>query len=229
MAESKEILCLANSIKHLERCVAGIEVIDPQTLRWVRPVSSRPGHGVSLCERRLQDGSEPQVLDVVAVNVIGPKPHGFQRENWLLDDRVEWRKTDRVGWDVLKVLEERPKALWLNGCSSSSGQNDRVEEGHAAGLESSLALIRVDSVTIRIQAEYGKRVVRAFFEYSSVAYALRVTDPVYRQAFLAEADGHYDRGEAFLTVSLSEPFNGYAYKLIAAIIQRSMVDGHTAS
>ena len=32
-------------------------------------------------------------------------------------------------------------------------------------------------------------------------------------------NGEYELGESYLTVSLGEPFDGYCYKLIAAVIE----------
>ncbi len=52
-------------------------------------------------------------------------------------------------------------------------------------------------------------------------YRLWVTDPRYERAYLAKPDGDYEIGEAFLTVSLGEPYNNACYKLIAAIIERN--------
>lgn len=47
-----------------------------------------------------------------------------------------------------------------------------------------------------------------------------MTDPVYERRYLAEEDGLYDLGECYLTVSLGEVWEGAAYKLVAAIIER---------
>lgn len=67
-----------------------------------------------------------------------------------------------------------------------------------------------------------KRVVRARFEYAGLRYALKVTDPKYERAYLSRADDTHPLGESFLTVSLGEPHtDGYAYKLVAAIIERT--------
>ena len=57
------------------------------------------------------------------------------------------------------------------------------------------------------------------FQYNGVDYWLRVTDPSYERQYRQQLDGDYQVGDAFLTISLGEPFQGYAYKLIAAIIQ----------
>ena len=35
---------------------------------------------------------------------------------------------------------------------------------------------------------------------------------------MQQDDGDYPIGESYLTVSLGEPFEGYSYKLIAAVI-----------
>jgi len=190
MAETKKIVCLANSVKHAYRCVAGIEVVDHRTFHWIRPVSSRPGHGLSWSERQLQDGSELQVLDVVMLGVLGAQPHGFQQENWLLDNTVAWRRTDRADWRILTALQDHPDSLWINGCSSSNGCNDRIADEDAAGLQSSLVLIRVNDLRVTVQPEYKGRGVRAAFHYAGVNYVLRVTDAHYRAAFLAGDDGH---------------------------------------
>ena len=51
-----------------------------------------------------------------------------------------------------------------------------------------------------------------------------VTDPIYERRFLALADGRHPLGECCLAVSLGEPFEGYAYKLVAAIIERRQTE-----
>jgi len=43
--------------------------------------------------------------------------------------------------------------------------------------------------------------------------------------FLARGEGSYAVDESCLTISLGEPFNGFRYKLVAAVIQRYASDG----
>ncbi len=47
-----------------------------------------------------------------------------------------------------------------------------------------------------------------------------MTDPVYERRYLFLPDGTHNLRECCLTISLGEPYEGYAYKLIAAIIER---------
>ncbi|MFI6032429.1 dual OB domain-containing protein [Amycolatopsis magusensis] len=225
MATTKKLVCLANSRKPGGRCVAGIEVFDGSK-SWIRPVSDRPQHAVSEVERQYRNGAEPQVLDIVSVPLLKPRPDGFQRENWLLDPAVRWQKVGRVGWHDLLGLEQHPESLWINGDHTSAGCNDRVPVGRKYTLKDSLKLIRVDGVTIQVLSwsTNQKLKVRARFVHARTAYGLRVTDPVYEEKFQAKGPGNYRLTESFLTVSLAEEFEGYYYKLVAGIIERADVE-----
>jgi hypothetical protein len=89
------VLCLANSKKLSGRCVAGIDV---RTGEWVRPVSRSGDHGaVSFRERQIER-SEPQLLDVIEMDLAHEGPTGFDychaRENrWI--EPVPWRRLGR--------------------------------------------------------------------------------------------------------------------------------------
>ncbi|MFI6581643.1 dual OB domain-containing protein [Embleya sp. NPDC050493] len=232
MELTKTLVCLANSRKHSGRCVAGM--VGDGSGEWVRPVSARPGHEVSARERQYEDGTEPNVLDVVLVPLLRPQPHDFQSENWLLDPGCRWQKAGRVGWSGLLALEQRPGRLWINGSSTFHGSNDRVPTEQAVTLPDSLKLIRVTDLTLRVHApgaKFGDQrpVLRACFSHAGHAYILRVTDPRYELEYLAGSEGIYELGESFLTVSLGEPFEGYVYKLAAAIIERAKIKAGSRS
>ncbi|MCO5996281.1 hypothetical protein NE234_23220 [Actinoallomurus sp. WRP9H-5] len=210
--------------------MAGI-VYDGQK-KWIRPVGSGQHGEVSQDERQYEDGSEPRVLDVVSVPLLRPQPHSFQRENWLLDPDSRWEKVGRVGWGELLELEQFPRTLWTNGYDTYHGSNDRVPVEQADTAADSLNLIRVDRVTLLVADEgyeYPKRVVRAQFRYEGHDYALRVTDPQYEQVYLTRPFGVYGLGESFMTVSLGETYYDFAYKLVAAIIERAKVEAGDTS
>ncbi|MFF3859111.1 hypothetical protein [Streptomyces sp. NPDC002209] len=226
MASTKTIVCLANSRKLLGRCVAGM--VGDGSGEWVRPVSARVNREVSARERQYQDGTDPNVLDVVSVPLLRPQSHDFQSENWLLDPDCYWKKVDRVGWRKLLSLEQRPNTLWINGSSTFHGEDDRIPIEAAVTLPDSLKLIRITNLMLQVHtpgAMFGdqKRVLRARFSHKGNSHTLRVTDPEYELKYLAQPEGVYELGESFLTVSLGEPYEGYVYKLVAAIIERAKI------
>lgn len=221
----KRIVCLANSRKMSGRCIAGKELpANSPTGRWIRPVSSRESEEVSEYERQYRDGSDPRVLDIIDVPVLRANPKGFQRENWLLDPERYWERVSRVASDDLERFTDPVAPLWINGDSTYNGRNDRIQVEIADGLDNSLRLVRVNRLELVVSQpglDFGnyRRRVQGRFQYNGADYWLRVTDPSYERQYLQQTDGNYPIGDAFLTISLGEPFQGYAYKLIAAIIQ----------
>ena len=224
-AAVKHIVCLANSRKMSGRCVAGKELLDDGRIgNWIRPVSARESQEVSEWERQYEDGSDPSILDVIAVSLLNPQPKDYQRENWLLDPEDYWEKIRTISSNELAGFTDLVAPLWVNDDSTYNGQNDRVPLSVASSLDSSLRFIKVDRMELSVSQpgiHFGnnKRSVQGRFQYDGVDYWLRVTDPIYERQYLKKPDGDYQIGEAFLTISLGEPYKGYSYKLIAAIIQ----------
>ena len=72
---------------------------------------------------------------------------------------------------------------------------------------------------MRVFTYAGKKRIQGHFIYKGVEYGLAVTDNEYEYIFGQKPVGIYPLGRSFLTVSLGEPFEGYAYKLIAAVIE----------
>lgn len=225
----KRLLCLANSKKMSGRCVAGREVLDIGPGPWIRPVSARPTEEVSEDERQFPDGSDPQVLDIIDVPLLQHQPHACQTENWLLDPEYYWEKVRSVGWKELQQFVEHPATLWSNTRSTYNGANDEILQADADHLTSSLVLIRVPTLELRVfapGAAFGnpKRRVQGVFQHRGVCYALWVTDPVIERDCKAQADGTYTLGQCCLCVSLGEPMQKQSgefcrYKLVAAVIQ----------
>jgi len=229
MATVKRIVCLANSRKLNGRCLAGKEFGGSGVGAWIRPVGAREHGEVSEYERQYEDGSDPKILDVTDVPLLGPQPKDFQQENWLLDPDYYWEKAGRATWEDLIRLADRIEPLWLDGINAYNGMNDKIPLAQVGSVRSSLRLLHVGTLGISVfkpGEAFGnpKRRVQGRFEYSGSEYRLWVTDPVYERAFLSKPDGDYKLGESFLTVSLGEPYNDACYKLIATIIER---DGGT--
>lgn len=224
MAVTKRVVCLANSRKLSGRCIAGKEFAKGKPGGWIRPVSSREHEEVSERERQYKDGSDPRVLDIVDVPLLKPKAKDYQQENWLIDPTAYWSKAGRVGLAELKALVDPIGALWVNSSSSYAGLHDRVSLTTASKLRTSLCLVRVDRLALKVFTPgeaFGdtKRRVQGRFKHDGEDYHLTVTDPIVERLYLPKADGDYKLGECYLTVSLGEPYKGYCYKLIAAIIE----------
>ncbi|MCP4304895.1 MAG: hypothetical protein GY788_08490 [bacterium] len=159
--------------------------------------------------------------------MIEPRPHGFQKENHLIDDDYYWTKQREASWDELQAaLDPTAGPLWDNSSSSYNGLNDRIEEAAANELVSSLRLVEVNDLKIAVAvegAEFGnaKRKVRGHFTFKGTQHWFSVTDPAVEKRYLRGNDGEFEVGKAILCISLGEPYGGYAYKLIAGVFVRS--------
>lgn len=225
MSTVKTIVCLANSWKPPSgRCVAGIEYAGRKFGPWIRPISERDTEEISEEERHYENGADPALLDIVAIAFKKHKPHLHQQENFLIDDSLYWTKTGMVTWSELQGAVEDPAGpLWLNGFSSSNGQNDRVPEGSLGTLNRSLYLVRPENLVLAVKPELtiqgsSRRKVRASFSLSGFDYKLSVTDPVIQQKLLAGKDGDTKVKDALLCVSLGGAYFGSGYKLVAGIV-----------
>lgn len=226
MGYEKAFVCLANSRKPPSgRCVAGKEVVDTGFGAWIRPVSARPSEEISEEERRYEDGKDPKVLDIVEVHMIEPKPRAHQTENHVIDDQYYWKKVGRADWDsVLGALDVIDGPLWVNAGSTWYGSNDKIPEEIANSLKSSLCLVRPQKIEILVAREGGdfgppRRRVRATFDMNGIQYNLVVTDPVVERQYFERKDGRYSIEDTVFCISLSDAFHGYAYKLVAAVIE----------
>ncbi len=216
----KRIVCLANSRKWSERCVAGVEISGPNRGKWIRPVSIGEHTQLSKKERMLSNGQEPRLLDVIDVSVTSPDAQTYQRENWRLDPRQRWKFVKKLEWEELDAIADKTSALWPNGYHTRNGRNDHVPLAQAEKLENSLALIHVDELELYVYHEYYRPNVRARFSLAGNEYALKVTDPIVEAEYFSRGDGDYTLPESYLTISLGEPFHENCYKLVAAVISK---------
>lgn len=218
------LVCLANSRKHSGHCLAGKAMFDGSYSRWVRPVTSHPSQALNLSNQRLTNGKDCALLDIVEASLLEPKPHQHQQENWLLDETVPLRKLGLMAPEEVGSLLDTPKNIWGIGSSTSTGLNDKVTQIDIGLHYNSLNFIEVDKLIIRVQRRsyppYAT-FVSGEFSYNGTDYILKITDPVYEQAFKVANFKEYELGMAYLTISLGENFNDNYYKLIAGIISVS--------
>jgi len=218
---TRRIICLANSRKYSGWCIAGKEFIEGRVGRWIRPVSGEATGELSLVDITLPNGSLPGLLDVIEVPLREICPHTYQTENHLVADE-RWARHGTLPIANVQDLCDEVDQLWINGYHSRTGRNDRMPLDLACEtLSSSLFLIRPEELCIRVEEDVkGLPRVRARFTYQGERYGLAVTDPVIEERYIQMKRGEYpvEGYRPFLTVSISEPFEGFCYKLIAAVI-----------
>ena len=219
----KSIVCLANSRKDSGRCIAGIE-LDPSAgeTAWVRPVSTSANGEVFARDRQFADGSEPEILDVLEIDLTEHSPQSYQSENWVISPR-QWVRTGRARWSTLASLHDR-RPLWIE----EGRKSDRLSLDFTGSIDDSIRLIRVDSVRTYVTTSFrGNRQHRAQFTHCGVDFDLVITDPWYEslRRDRGTGDGLVELQNCYLTISLSHPYSdGCCYKLVAAIITKERVD-----
>lgn len=218
-----DFICLANSYKEKRRCVAGLRA---DGSGWVRPVSDRVHGELEYHQYRYPDKSEPRVLDVIRAGVSAPRPSPHQPENWLIDGSP-WRPMERpASAKHAPVLAAAlaPDALLFGGPGAKIAME--YLEKHPA--PSSLALVQPADIrwhNLPPLAD-GKRRPRVAFRLGNARYDLPLTDPAYAKTLNMLEPGVHAARELWIpedrkllfTISLSEPFDGICYKLVAAVI-----------
>lgn len=225
----KQILCLANSRKYGGRCVVGKEVLPDRTLAWVRPVSDYGKGEVMPDEMCFDDESMPQLLDVIEVPLVEPKPLSYQPENWLLAPEP-WTKQRMADKANIERWLDAPAPLWESGHHTAQGKNDRFPYDATQTLADSARFIGVPSleVTVTERKDDGGTIRKHFrgsFAHAGDVYDLRITDIDFEERYSEIRPGKLRLGKSYLTVTVGEPFRpveyepDYHYKLIAAIIE----------
>lgn len=212
-----EFLCLANSRREGERCVAGLV----PGRGWVRPVPDQAGSAVPTSGVR-----HFGLLDLVDVDLGHPAPIAGQQENVLLGPGgfsvAREHNPARLRGDVDALIEERPSLLELGSPTSIP-----FAEVQSGVIGQSLTLVEPASVEWRVETNSrGQPSVRCQFDLGWRRFRLPVTDPDVEARFQGMGLGAYDRSAAgipddhrlLLTVSLGGPFEGFCYKLVAAAI-----------
>jgi hypothetical protein len=212
------LVCLANSWKRGGRCIAG-KTVHP-THRWYRPVTSRQGGELSRTEYSYPDGSEVALLDLLEYQALRPSPQPHHPEDILIADGRHPVKVGTFPLQNLPDLVDHPADLWLDATTASQNR-DRIPDSNAVPLHNSLYLIPVPGFETRREITFsGRPRLRCNFMYAGLPYNLAITDPTFTEQYVHGPENR-QFGAALLTISLSEPFDGYLYKLVAALLDPS--------
>ncbi len=216
-----KLVCLANSRKYAGRCIAGKRLLEGQIGQWIRPVSRRLTGELALEEIALDRRVFPKLLDILVIPIQQCCANTYQSENHHLGVGC-WRSSGAFAVSRAALLCDDPERLWINGYHSHGGVNDRMPEKLVCDtLSSSLLFIRPDDLCVSVTlGPQGLRKVRAKFSFKGEHYCLTVTDPVMEAMYMEKEIGEYPAAcsQAYLTVSIGEPFEGFCYKLAAAVL-----------
>ena len=235
MTISKHILILANSTKHYPSvCIAGREIIsNGQSYSigpWVRPVSDHDEGALAPEEIRLKQKRQPQVFDIVDIELNRNMNDVLQPENWLIEAGETWNALEsqyqRPSFDL---LVEQPVDLWVE-------RHEKTDRISPAALKrnppaQSLYLIYLDEIKLSFgwkewKGKYKKK-RRALFSYNGVDYDLSITDPIALNKYQRYPREGQNANEfvigsgkgLYLCVSLAPEIYGYHFKVAATIFE----------
>jgi hypothetical protein len=230
------IVILANSVKKKPgRCIAGREVVisgkGVSLGEWIRPVSpdgeAKEGELLAVHHRTIKNVAV-DVLDIFEVPLARQRTDLGQPENWDVITDVPWKRLGTLKRKSLPKLVESPPHLW--DIDIPGDRRVHVDAPIGKRGRSSLALIQPSNFRVLVQRErkpwnnYESTKVRGAFSYAGRNYSLDLTDDSFAPQVRAQATSLQIEyrppfgDKCLLCVSLSAPFNGYHYKLIAAVI-----------
>jgi len=218
-----DLICLANSYKWNNRCVAGLRVDGGG---WVRPVSDKEHGELQYSQYRLPDHSEPHLFDVIRVGLSHRRPLPHQPENWLMD-HSEWILLERpASADHARVAA----AALFRGALLFGNAGRSVPHAQFRGRPARESLALVKPAGIRWRTEFNtyelRNMPRVLFHLGDVSYDLPLTDPAYAGPLQRRDEGEYRSSDLgipedstiLFTISLGDPLDGICYKLVAAVL-----------
>jgi hypothetical protein len=106
-----KIICLANSKKNGDRCIAGIDIC---TEKWIRPVSKLQDGKIPV-NRSLVNGKEPQLLDILDIPLVVA---GVNKVTINLDVEKPKEADAQTSSQITRVRESRTRRTRKNPGSS---------------------------------------------------------------------------------------------------------------
>lgn len=210
-----KIICLANSKKYGDRCVAGIEVKETEEAfqivkegskaKWIRPVS-HSGYG----EFPTKIAQNIKLLDVIELQVKEYCPSGYQSENAYFDgSSVNHVSSIQLSSTNLDQLTSE--------CSLLFGNRGKAVSVDVIGeLSYSLLFIKAESYKPYIKQDNNQ--LRMEFVFNRTQYDFPITDIQFEILFRKNPNMLNGIRHLYLTISLAVEYNGWHTKLIAGVI-----------
>ena len=215
------LVVLANSWKHSDWCIAGIDL---NTGAWVRPVTTLEDGRVPKSAMKL-DGYFPKLLDIIELPLAPTGPdYGFEKENRTILPG-QWAHEGKM-----RPADLQPYAKSADYCILHNAENLvslDVLQGKPLEERHSLQLIHATDFRVRSAKKRtnGETTWQGVFTSNRQVFATRITDPVFVGKLTA---GYKPKSNCLLTMSLSMPYKPpewdaerppACWKLIAGVIE----------
>ena len=217
----RTFICLANSKKYGDRCVAGIElklnengthtiVRENGKVKWIRPVSEREFGQI---DSRMVNYIS--LTDIAEFEETETCPEGYQSENVKFIIHTI-RKVKSI---IPSFLSQILPKLADNETTTIFGNTNRsltLEE--VRNLTFSLLLIKVENPQIYFRNYEEITKPRMTFEFHKHEYDFPLTDIDFLEYYKNDNTLLDGISEIYVTVSLSKEFEENVYKLIAGVL-----------
>jgi hypothetical protein len=218
----KYFICLANSKKYGERCIAGIEVLKSENgytivrqdnkPKWIRPVTQEK-HGAVPASLV----NNISLLDIIEIDETEEVPDGYQSEN------VRFKESSLSVVDQFRPSPGDLAALIDNDQPYLFGRKGKALSLDAIDfLEQSLTFIKATSSEIYIKKDPdGREQYRLKFIFNMQDYDLPITDVTFLEKCKNNdcASINQDMKDGvYLTISVGVEFEGWYYKLVAGVV-----------
>ena len=215
----KYFVCLANSYKHENRCIAGVEVnktndgFSVKKDSWNHPMWFRPIH------KNTDAGAIPNeeavtisLFDVVRATMVESCPDCAQTENHYYKELIVVGRKP-ITSDLLADVSQTNRRVLLGNTSSYITHDYYLRMGY------SIFMIHAMDVSCYFKERMGKQPQpRMRFSYNANQYDFPITDPDFRHLMDNNLQKANSYRNYYLTLSLSLEFNGLHYKLISGVI-----------
>jgi len=215
----KYFLCLANSYKHDNRCLAGAEVKKIGSAfalvkdKWGHPVWFRP------INRWADAGAIPNeeaigisFFDIVKVTGAEECPEGAQVENYFYDYLFVVGSMEPTK-DLLNELSKTARKVLFGNRFSS------IIHDHYNRMDYSILMITANDVNCYMKDRIDKQPQpRMRFTFNDIRYDFPVTDPDFRHLMENNLDDANSTHDYYLVLSLGVICEDKHYKLVAGVI-----------
>lgn len=216
-------ICLANSYKHNNRCIAGIIVSkrpgssqysivrdNDGNPKWFRPIDRNTDAGAIPNDI----ASNIQILSIVKAHNVIPCPDGAQTENHYYSSLNPISRLSRKTENLNCFIDTRHHFIFNN-------RGVAVHPDVYTHLDYSVLLIKSTNVHfyLKDRSQFGKEAQpRGRITHNGVEYDLPVTDPEFRKIIKEDINRSNSYGEYYITLSLGVEHDEWHSKLIACVI-----------